>query len=197
MDKAALGQVFSVSAANHSTDCSTLTIIIRGWYNRPYGGRRECGFSLAPPTETDSCFSKYCECSSLRKPAWVCLTVLIGTPRFRKRNCIPIWLQATFIGAGRKRVLLPSCLAMLSLEHHRQCSLVLKQMFTEQVSSGGSDPNSFSESVQFEPWAEQRLYWDFHGFPQSHQINIWILSEISPPPMSSTIFPTHCLLIIR
>jgi hypothetical protein len=38
VDKAALGQVFSEffgSPAKHSTGCSTLIIIIRGWYNRP------------------------------------------------------------------------------------------------------------------------------------------------------------------
>jgi hypothetical protein len=38
----------SVSPANHSTDCSTLTII-RGWYNRPNSGRRAKWTHLTTP----------------------------------------------------------------------------------------------------------------------------------------------------
>jgi hypothetical protein len=42
MDKAALGQAFSeysVSPANHHSTKFLIIIIIRGWHNRPIGGR--------------------------------------------------------------------------------------------------------------------------------------------------------------
>jgi hypothetical protein len=44
VDKVALGQVFSeyfcFPANSHSTDCSTLIYMNRGWYSRPVSGRR-------------------------------------------------------------------------------------------------------------------------------------------------------------
>jgi hypothetical protein len=43
MDKVALGQVlseyFGFPANSHTTDCSTIIIIIWGWYNRPNNDR--------------------------------------------------------------------------------------------------------------------------------------------------------------
>jgi hypothetical protein len=50
----ALGQVFyeyfGFTSNSQSTDCSTFTTIIRGWYNRPISGGRTKWIQSQPPT---------------------------------------------------------------------------------------------------------------------------------------------------